>query len=31
MQQIFKVASLPIEDWELMVAMALFPLAIVER
>ncbi|THJ18657.1 MAG: cation-translocating P-type ATPase [Nitrospira sp. CG24B] len=27
---IFKVAPLPIEDWELMVAMALLPLAIVE-
>ena len=30
MEPIFKVASLPIEDWELMVAMALLPLAIVE-
>ncbi len=29
-EPIFKVASLPIEDWELMVAMALLPLAIVE-
>ena len=27
---IFKAAPLPIEDWELMVAMALLPLAIVE-
>jgi Ca2+-transporting ATPase len=27
---IFKVAPLPIEDWELMLAMALLPLAIVE-
>jgi P-type Ca2+ transporter type 2C len=27
---IFKVAPLPIEDWELMAAMALLPLAIVE-
>jgi Ca2+-transporting ATPase len=27
---IFKVVPLPIEDWELMVAMALLPLAIVE-
>ncbi|MBH0208052.1 MAG: cation-translocating P-type ATPase [Nitrospira sp.] len=30
MEPIFKVASLPIEDWELMVAMAMLPLAIVE-
>ena len=30
MGPIFKVAPLPIEDWELMVAMALLPLAIVE-
>lgn len=30
MEPIFKVAPLPIEDWELMVAMALLPLAIVE-
>jgi P-type Ca2+ transporter type 2C len=30
MQQIFKVAPLPVEDWELMVIMALVPLAIVE-
>ncbi len=27
---IFKVAPLPVEDWELMAAMALLPLAIVE-
>jgi len=27
---IFKVAPLPVEDWELMVAMALLPLVIVE-
>ena len=30
MEPIFKVASLPIEDWELMVAMGLLPLAVVE-
>jgi P-type Ca2+ transporter type 2C len=30
MGPIFKVAPLPIEDWELMAAMALLPLAIVE-
>ncbi len=30
LESIFKVAPLPVEDWELMVAMALFPLAIVE-
>jgi P-type Ca2+ transporter type 2C len=30
MQRIFKVAPLPVEDWELMMAMALLPLAIVE-
>jgi len=30
MEPIFKVAPLPIEDWELMVAMALLPLATVE-
>jgi Ca2+-transporting ATPase len=30
MEPIFKVAPLPIQDWELMVAMALLPLAIVE-
>jgi len=30
MEPIFKVAPLPIEDWELMAAMALLPLAIVE-
>ncbi len=30
MEPIFKVASLPIEDWELMAAMAMLPLAIVE-
>jgi len=30
MQRIFKVAPLPIEDWELMVLMALVPLAVVE-
>jgi Ca2+-transporting ATPase len=30
MEPIFKVAPLPIEDWELMLAMALLPLAIVE-
>ncbi len=29
-EPIFKVAPLPIEDWELMAAMALLPLAIVE-
>jgi hypothetical protein len=30
MEPIFKVAPLPLEDWELMVAMALLPLAVVE-
>ena len=30
MQRIFKVAPLPIEDWELMVLMALVPFAVVE-
>ncbi|OQW33182.1 MAG: HAD family hydrolase [Nitrospira sp. SG-bin1] len=30
MEPIFKVAPLPIEDWELMAAMALSPLAVVE-
>lgn len=30
LEPIFKVAPLPIEDWELMVAMGLLPLAIVE-
>jgi Ca2+-transporting ATPase len=30
MGPIFKVAPLPVEDWELMAAMALLPLAIVE-
>ena len=30
MEPIFKVAPLPIEDWELMAAMALLPLAVVE-
>jgi Ca2+-transporting ATPase len=30
MEPIFRVASLPIEDWELMVAMGLLPLAVVE-
>ncbi|MBH0177244.1 MAG: cation-translocating P-type ATPase, partial [Nitrospira sp.] len=30
MQRIFKVAPLPVEDWELMVLMALVPLAVVE-
>ncbi|MBH0200975.1 MAG: hypothetical protein HP496_01410 [Nitrospira sp.] len=30
MEPIFKVAPIPIEDWELMVAMALLPLAVVE-
>ena len=29
-ESIFKVAPLPIEDWELMVLMALVPLAVVE-
>ena len=29
-EPIFKVASLPIPDWELMVAMGLLPLAVVE-
>jgi len=29
MQPVLKVAPLPIEDWELMAAMALLPLAIV--
>lgn len=29
-EPIFKVAPLPIEDWELMVAMGLLPLAVVE-
>jgi P-type Ca2+ transporter type 2C len=30
LESIFKVAPLPIEDWELMVATALIPLVIVE-
>jgi Ca2+-transporting ATPase len=30
MQPIFKVASLPLEDWELLAAMTFLPLAIVE-
>lgn len=30
LEPIFKVAPLPIEDWELMVAMALVPFAVVE-
>ena len=30
LEPFFKVTSLPIEDWELMLAMALLPLAIVE-
>ena len=30
LEPIFKVAPLPIEDWELMVLIGLFPLAVVE-
>jgi P-type Ca2+ transporter type 2C len=30
LEPIFKVAPLPIEDWELVVAMGLLPLAIAE-